>query len=46
MQILNMTYQIIIVVNKKTKGRHGSEVSVECGLGRGKKSMDGNKRER
>lgn len=47
MQILNMTYQIIIVVNKKTKGRHASEVSVECGLGRGgKKSMDGNKRER
>lgn len=35
MQILNMTYQIIIVVNKKTKGRHASEVSVECGLGRG-----------
>ena len=37
MQILNMTYQIIIVVNKKTKGRHASEVSVECGLGRGGK---------
>ena len=26
---------LIIVVNKKTKGRHASEVSVECGLGRG-----------